>query len=82
MERDRQELLERAERKEKSWELLRECTSFIKQNEKNWKFNEKPKVKQKQENKNRRLALAKIQKEDTMRNLRQQRIFETLKRLP
>ena len=35
MERERQEQIERAERKEKSWELLRECTAFIKQNEKN-----------------------------------------------
>jgi hypothetical protein len=59
-----------------------ECTAFIKEDEKNWKFDEKPKLKQKQENKNRRLALAKIQKEDTMINLRQQRISDTLKRLP
>ena len=62
LEKERQEKKERAEKKEQSWLLLRECRQFLRENEKTWKFleNEKPKMKKKQEDKNRRLELAKI----------------------
>jgi hypothetical protein len=54
LERERQEQVERAEKKEKSWEMLRECTAFLKEHEKKWKFdNDKPKLKKKKEYKNR-----------------------------
>ena len=75
--------MEKAEKKEKSWELLRECTNFLKQNEKNWKVEaDRPRLKKKQEDKNRRLELAKMQKEDTLRRLKQQKIIATWKKLP
>jgi hypothetical protein len=57
-----------ANKKEKSWELLRECTSFLKQNEKTWMIDlEKPQLK-------RRLELARIQKEETLMKVKQQKI--------
>ena len=55
LERDRQEKIEQAEKKENSWALLRECTSFLRENEKNWKFDtDRPKLKKKQEEKERK----------------------------
>ena len=83
LERERQEKIEKAEQKEKSWELLRECTSFLKENEKSWKFDrDMPKLKKKQEDKERKLTLARIQKEETLRKLKQKKITETWKKLP
>ena len=60
--------MEKAEKKEKSWELLRECPTILKQNKKTWKIEtDRPRLKKKQEDKNRRLEIAKMQKEDTLR---------------
>ena len=74
IEQRRQEQMEKAEKKEKSWQLLRECTSFLRENEKNWKFDsEKPKLKKKLEERNRKLSLAKTQKEYTLKKIRQKK---------
>ena len=63
---------------------MRECTDFLKENEKSWKFinNEKPKLKKKVEEKNRRIELARIQKEDTIKKIKQMKIQELWKKLP
>ena len=62
--------------------MLGECTAFLKENEKTWKFeSDKPRLKKKQEDKNRRPTLSKMQK-DTLRKLKQQRISDTWKKLP
>ena len=83
MNREREENIERASKKEKSWELLRECTKFIKENEKTWILDPgAPKQKTKQENKKRKLELARIQKEETLTRLRQKKISETWNLLP
>ena len=52
---------ERSEKKEKSWELLRECTRFLKENEKTWKIEEhdRKSERQQKEEKNRKLQMAK-----------------------
>jgi hypothetical protein len=55
----------------------------LKENEKNWKFEtNKPKLKKKEEEKIKRLTLAKIQKEETLRKLKQKKISESWKMLP
>jgi hypothetical protein len=83
LEKEKQEKIELANKKEKSWEMLRECTSFLKQNEKTWKIDlEKPHLKKKQEDKQRRLELARIQKEETLMKVKQQKITSTWKLLP
>ena len=79
------------ERDKNRWRRLRrkirvgnfyECTAFIKENENKWKFdNDQSILKQKQENKNRTLALAKIQEEDTLKKLKQQSFSDTWDRL-
>ena len=84
IERARQEKIEKKEKKEQSWQLLRECRNFLRENEKTWKFieNEKPKLKKKAEEKNKRLTLAKIQKEETMKRIKQTKISSAWKKLP
>ena len=73
--RQRYEMIERAQRKEKSWE----CTRYLKHNEKAW---------QKEEEKNckvakcTRLKRASEQKTETLTRIRQKRITETWSRLP
>ena len=83
LERCRKEKIERAEKKEQSWLLLRECKEFLRDNEKTWHFldNEKPKMKKKQEEKNRRLELSKIQKAETLKRIQEQKISENWKQL-
>ena len=62
MDKIREEQIEKADKKEKSWELLRECTAFLKENEKSWVMETGGhKLNQKIENKNRRLELARRQ---------------------
>ena len=83
MENERQEQIDKANKKENSWEALRECTSFLKEIKKTWKIDlEKPKLKKKQEDKQRRLELARIQKEKTLMKVKQQKVTSTWKLLP
>ena len=81
MERCRAEKIEMAQKKEQSWLLLRECKEFLRDNEKTWQLleNEKPKMKKKQEEKNRRLELSRIQKTETLRKIQEQKIRENWK---
>ena len=66
LENVREENNEKEDKKEKSLELLRDCTSFLKENEKSWITEAGgPKLKKKKENKNRKLELARRQKEET-----------------
>ena len=54
LEKERIDKKERAENKEKSWELLRECTRYLKDNEKKWKIEEEERKteRQKKDDKN------------------------------
>ena len=38
MEREREERIEKKEKQEKSWELLRHCMAYLKEHEKTWKI--------------------------------------------
>ena len=72
MDKIREEQIEKADKKEKSWELLRECTAFLKENESSWTMETGgPKLKQKVENKNKRLELARRQRADTLAIVKQ-----------
>ena len=83
IEREIEIQIEKKIKKEKSWELLRECTNFIRENEKNWILGcETKKEKTKVENRKRKLELARIQKEETLMKLRQKKIEESWKMLP
>ena len=70
---------ERKEKKESSWQLLKECTRYLKENEPKWKTEEDKYCK---EAKNTRLRRAAQQKKDTLHSLQQKKISETWKMLP
>ena len=83
LEKKREEQIEKKEKKEKSWALLRECKDFLRENDKKWKLEtELPMMKRKVEEKNKRLALVKVQKEETLRRLRQEKLNEKWKMIP
>ena len=44
MEKEREAKIEEKEKKERSWELLRLCTSYLKENEKSWKIEEEDRL--------------------------------------
>ena len=75
LEKERECRIEKKEKQEKSWELLRECTKFLKENEKNWKREEEERLteRNKKEIKNKK----KRQEQNT-----QKKISETWKLLP
>ena len=79
MNREREEKIEKAQKKEKSWELLRECTNYLKENEKAWKQEQNKYCK---EAKSTRLRRAENKRKETLTKIRQQKIQETLKKLP
>ena len=83
LERESEELKERKEKKENSWQLLKECTKYLKENEPKWKTEEEKNCK---EAKNTRLRRAAQQKKETVQKLQQkkqqQKITETWKLLP
>ena len=84
MEKERQKRIEGAEKQEKSWELLRECVGYIKENEKAWKREEEEKLteRQKKEQKNKLKQAEKKQKEKETDKQMQQKITESWKRIP
>ena len=57
-----------AEKKEKSWQLLRECKRYLKENEKNWKGEEDKNCKVAI---NIRLRRSQTQKAETLQRLTQ-----------
>ena len=79
MEREKDSLIETAQKKENSWELLRECTRYLKENEKNWKLEGD---KNSKTAKNTRLKQAEVQKAATLARLTQKKITETWRKLP
>ena len=79
LEREAEELKERKEKKESSWQLLKECTRYLKENEPKWKTEEEKYCK---EAKNTRLKRAAQQKKETLKSLQQKKITESWKRLP
>ena len=69
LDKIREDQIEKADKKEKSWELHRECTAFLEENETTWILESGGhKLRQKQENKNRRLELSRRQKADPGKN--------------
>ena len=84
LENERIEKKERSEKKEKIWELLRECTRFLKENEKTWKIEEhdRKSERQQKEDKNKRLQIAKSKTSNFQTRTIQQKITQTLKLLP
>ena len=79
MEKEAEERIERKLRKESSWQLLRECTTFLKENEKSWKIEDQKNCK---EAKNIRLKRAEQQRKEKLSNLQQKKITESWSRLP
>ena len=79
MEKEAEERIERKLKKESSWQLLRECTTFLKENEKGWKIEDQKNCK---EAKKTRLKRAEQQKKETLSTLQQKKITESWSRLP
>ena len=79
MNKERVEKIERAQRKEKSWELLRESTRYLKQNEQSLKIENEKNCK---ESKNARLKRAEQQRVETVTKIRQKKLTESWNRLP
>ena len=71
LDKIREEQIEKADKKEKSWELLRECTRYLKEHEKNWKQEEDKDCKIA---KNISLKNAEIQKAATLARIAQNKI--------
>ena len=69
---------------EKSWELLRICRTFIKENSKTWQDDDtnREKERQKEEKKRERLNKVAEKKETLKQNLLQRKITDSLKKLP
>ena len=79
LEKEGEDKIERADKKEQSWQLLRECTRFLRENEKCWKEEENKNCKAA---KNNRLNRAENQKVETLRKVQQKKITESWNRLP
>ena len=79
LDKEREDLIEEAQKKEKSWELLRVCTTYLKENEKNWKQEDDKNYKLA---KNIKLKQAETQKAATLSRLTQSKITETWNKLP
>ena len=81
MEREREERLEKKEKQEKSWELLKECITYLKANEKTWKVEEEERLteRKRKEAKNRKNQLQEKRSQERQLQLK---ITETWRRLP
>ena len=66
MEKEREARIEKKEKQEKSWELLRVCMAYLKENEKSWKIEEEERMtpKKRKEEKNRKKIEIQNKKED------------------
>ena len=82
--KEREEKIERAQKQEKSWELLKECIGFLKENEKAWKIEEDERLteRQKKEKKNQLKQLEKQKREEQSKKETQRKITETWQKLP
>ena len=81
IEKEREERIEDAQKKEKSWELLRECRKFLMENEKNWKI-ESEERRTKTTKKAQRLKDVERKKELLKESLVQKKITDTWQQLP
>ena len=79
-EKDREERKERASNLEKSWELMRMCTQYIRENNKNWKDEETEKRKGQEDLDRKEERLAKIAEKrgKTKATAIQRKITETI----
>ena len=73
-----------AEKKEKSWELLRICSKYLEENEKKWRRGKQDEEnsRKEQEEKAERLAKAAMKKEKCKKELKQRKITESMMKLP
>ena len=71
--------IEKAQKSEKSWELLKECTRYIKENDKSWK---KEGDSNNKNNKAKRLKAAQEQKQKIITMVRKSKIEETWNKIP
>ena len=77
----REERLEEVKKKEASWELMRLCTNFLKENDQKWK--DKAKDEEKKNGKEKKKEANKKDKEkEDKQTLVQKKIEETFKKLP
>jgi hypothetical protein len=83
-ERVRRERLTKADKMTKSWELAALCKTYIRENSNIWKgeMEEKRKLKEKLEAKEKRIEDSERKKNDCRMNLTQKKITETLMKLP
>ena len=79
LERETASRMEKSQKNEKSWELLRLCKEYLKENEQAWKQEGEDNIKTA---KNRKLKLAEKQKQETLTRICQAKITETWNRLP
>ena len=79
LEREAAARIERSQKSEKSWELLRLCKEYLKENEQTWKQEGENNIKNA---KRRKLKLAEKQKQATLTRICQAKITETWGRLP
>ena len=79
-DKDREDRKERASNLEKSWELMRMCTQYIRENNKNWKDEETEKRKGQEdlERKEERLAKIAEKRGKTKATAIQRKITETI----
>ena len=70
--------IEKAQKSEKSWELLKECTRYLKENDKSWKQEGESNSKN---SKTKRLKAAQEQKQETLTRTRQRKMEETWKKI-
>ena len=83
-ERARKTRIDKSEKMEESWELLRICMGYIRENSERWKKEEKERQEkaQKEEEKRARLILAARKRENLKENLLQKKITDSMKKLP
>ena len=85
-EKLRLDKIQRAKSLERSWELLRLCTSYLKENSREWKMGKHQKEMEneieKEKKKLERLSMAREKKESFERTMVQRKITATLKKLP
>ena len=84
LNKEKEELLEKKNKKQKSWEMLRTCVEYIKENEKKWKVEEDDRltVRQRTERLNKKNQLERQFKEKAMERETKEKITTIWKRLP
>ena len=81
MNKEREAQIEKKEKKEKSWELLRTCMKYLKENEKHWKIEAEDRLTERQKKEQRNREKQQAEKADKAKKT-QQKITQTWKRIP